>query len=77
MRELEPGLYSACCDNGLGTVRSTLTGIGAADLLLGRPSEISAHFLAEDEPARLAPSPFAEIGANLFLKWKEWRARQE
>lgn len=77
MRELEPGLFSACCDNGLGTVRSTLTGIGAADLAAGRTSEISAHFLSEDEPTKLAPSPFAEIGGNIYLKWKEWRARKE
>jgi glycine/D-amino acid oxidase-like deaminating enzyme len=77
MRELEPGLYSACCDNGLGTVRSTLTGIGAADLVLGRPSGIAAHFLAQEEPAKLVPSPFAEIGANLYFRWKEWRARRE
>ncbi|WP_254690614.1 NAD(P)/FAD-dependent oxidoreductase [Shinella daejeonensis] len=77
MRELEPGLFSACCDNGLGTVRSTLTGIGAADLLTGNLSEISAHFLAEDEPARLPSPPFAEIGATAYLKWREWRARRE
>lgn len=77
MRELEPGLYSACCDNGLGTVRSTLTGIGAADLVAGRTSEIAAHFLAEEEPARLVPPPFAAIGANAYLKWREWQARAE
>ena len=77
MRELEPGLFSACCDNGLGTVRSTLTGIGAADLALGKPSEIATHFLAEDDPTRLVPPPFAEIGANLYFRWKEWRARRE
>ncbi|CDN51926.1 NAD(P)/FAD-dependent oxidoreductase [Neorhizobium galegae] len=77
MRELEPNLFSACCDNGLGTVRSTLTGIGAADLLLRKQTEISAHFLAEEEPTKLMPSPFAEIGANLYFRWKEWRARAE
>lgn len=77
MRELEPGLFAACVDNGLGTVRSTLTGIGAADLLMNRPSEISAHFLSEDQPAKLVPSPFAEIGANIYFRWKEWRARDE
>nr|WP_298096173.1 FAD-binding oxidoreductase [uncultured Shinella sp.] len=76
-RELEPGLFAACGCNGLGTVRSTLMGIGAADLVTGNPSDISAHFLAEDEPAKLAPSPFAEIGANLYMKWREWQARQE
>lgn len=77
MRELEPGLYAACCDNGLGTVRSTLTGIAAADLAAGRPSAITAHFLAEEEPSRLVPRPFSEIGANLYLKWREWQARAE
>lgn len=77
MRELEPGLFSACVDNGLGTVRSTLTGIGAADLVMNRPSEISAHFLSEEPPSRLVPSPFAEIGANIYFRWKEWLAREE
>ena len=77
MAELEPGLFSACCCNGLGTVRSTLTGMAAADLAAGKPSDISAHFLAESEPAKLAPAPFAGIGANLYLKWREWQARRE
>jgi glycine/D-amino acid oxidase-like deaminating enzyme len=77
MRELEPGLFSACVDNGLGTVRSTLTGIGAADLVMNQQSETSAHFLAEAEPSKIVPSPFAEIGANLYFRWKEWLAREE
>ena len=77
MRELEPGLYSACADNGLGTVRSTLTGIGAADLAMRQKSKISDHFLAEKPAAKLVPSPFAQIGANVYFKWKEWRAREE
>ncbi|HSX75916.1 MAG TPA: FAD-binding oxidoreductase [Shinella sp.] len=77
MDELEPGLYSACGCNGLGTVRSTLMGMAAADLASGKPSDLSAHFLAEAEPAKLAPSPFAEIGANVYLKWREWQARRE
>ena len=77
MRELEPGLYAACGCNGLGTVRSTLLGIAAADMVLGRTSTIAEHFLAEDEPKKLAPRPFSTIGANLFLRYKEWRARAE
>jgi len=77
MRELEPGLFSACVDNGLGTVRSTLTGIAAADLVLNKQSEIAAHFLAEDAPTKLVPSPFADIGANIYFRWKEWRAQKE
>lgn len=77
MRELEPGLYSACVQNGLGTTRGTLTGIGAADLALGRSSEITHFFLAEAEPARLPPHPIDTIGANAYLRLKEWQARAE
>ena len=77
MRELEPGLYSACGCNGLGTVRSTLLGMAAADLVLKKRSSIAEHFLGEEEPRKLAPRPFSTIGANLFLRYKEWRARAE
>lgn len=77
MRELEPGLYSACVQNGLGTTRGTLTGIGAAELALGHTSEITRYFTAEAEPVRLPPHPFDTIGANAYLRWKEWQARAE
>ncbi|MBI1218605.1 MAG: FAD-dependent oxidoreductase [Rhodobacteraceae bacterium] len=77
MRALEPGLFSACVQNGLGTTRGTLTGIGAADLALGRESDITRFFAAEAEPARLPPHPFDTIGANAYLRWKEWQARAE
>lgn len=77
MRELEPGLYSACVQNGLGTTRGTLTGMGAADLAMGRQSDITRFFLAEAEPGRLPPHPVDSIGANAYLRWKEWQARSE
>ena len=77
MRELEPGLFSACVQNGLGTARGTLTGIGAAELACGRTSAVTDFFLAEDEPSRLPPHPFDTIGANAYLRWKEWQARLE
>ncbi len=77
MRQLEPGLYAACVDNGLGTTRSTLTGIGAAELLCGRTSAVTAFFAAEAEPSRLPPHPLDTIGANAYMRWKEWQARQE
>lgn len=77
MRELEPGLYAACVCNGLGTTRSTLTGIAAAELASGRDSAITRHFLAEDPPARLPPPPLSTIGATAVLRWREYRARDE
>ncbi|MCV0428367.1 MAG: FAD-binding oxidoreductase, partial [Roseibium sp.] len=77
MRELEDGVFSGCVQNGLGTARGTLTGIGAAELACGIGSEITRHFGAEARPRRLPPQPFREIGANLVLRWKEWRAAKE
>jgi glycine/D-amino acid oxidase-like deaminating enzyme len=77
MRELERGLYSACVENGLGTTRGTLTGIGAAELACAVTSDITGHFTAEAEPTQLPPPPISTIGANLYLRWREWRAGNE
>lgn len=77
MRELEPGLFSACVCNGLGTARGTLYGIGAAELACGQTSDITGFFLGEDEPVKLPPHPFDTIGANAYMRWKEWQARLE
>ncbi|HRK43208.1 MAG TPA: FAD-dependent oxidoreductase, partial [Gemmobacter sp.] len=76
-RELEPGLFSACVQNGLGTARGTLTGIAAAEMASGVITDLTRHFSAEALPPRLPPQPFSTIGANAFLRWKEWRAAAE
>ncbi|WP_269585931.1 NAD(P)/FAD-dependent oxidoreductase [Roseibium sp. Sym1] len=77
MRELEKGVFSGCVQNGLGTARGTLTGIGAAELACGVSSDITRHFEREARPKKLPPQPFREIGANALLRWKEWRAAEE
>jgi len=77
MREIEQNLFSGCVQNGLGTARGTLTGIGAAELACGVTSDITQHYSAEDRPRRLPPQPFQQLGANALLRWKEWRARDE
>ncbi|MFC3057397.1 NAD(P)/FAD-dependent oxidoreductase [Paenirhodobacter populi] len=74
---LDEDLFAACVCNGLGTTRSTLTGIAAAEAALGHDSAITRFFAAQHLPARLPPAPLAQIGANLFIRWKEWRARKE
>jgi glycine/D-amino acid oxidase-like deaminating enzyme len=76
-KELEPGLFAATVCNGLGTARSTLTGIAAAELAMGQTSDATRHFVAEAPPTKLPPKPFSTIGANVFLRWKEWRAGRE
>lgn len=75
--ELEPGLFSACAQNGLGTARGTLTGVAAAEMAMGANSDISRFFSAEAQPTRLPPQPFQEIGANLVLRYREWQARAD
>ena len=77
MGPLEDGVFSACVQNGLGTARGTMTGMGAAELASGVESAITRHFAAEDQPSKLPPEPFSTIGANAYLRWKGWRAGAE
>ena len=77
IQELEPGLFSACCQNGLGTAKGTFAGGLAADLALGRPSQALSRALAADATARLPPAAIAKLGANLYLRWQERNARGE
>ena len=77
MRQIDQGIYSACVQNGLGTARGTLTGIGAAELACDMTSDIADHFTAEPRPTPLPPQPFRQIGANALLRYKEWKARQD
>lgn len=77
MKPLEEGVYSACVQNGLGTARGTMTGMGAAEMAMGVDSDITRYFMAEADPTRLPPRPFSTIGANAYLRWKEWRAGAE
>lgn len=75
--EVEPGLYSACCCNGLGTVKSTLAGMMAADLATGTGSVDLSRFMDQPAPKRLPPRPVAWLGANAVIRWQEMRAGRE
>lgn len=75
--ELDQGLFSACCQNGLGTAKGTLAGGLAAELALGGTSSALDRALNADLPKRLPPEPFARVGANMILKLQERRAGRE
>lgn len=77
VKELDRNLFSACVQNGLGTVRGTLTGIAAAELACGQPSDIAQHFAAEPEPTKLLPPPLSTLGANAYLRVREAMIRSE
>ncbi|WP_224825172.1 FAD-binding oxidoreductase [Cognatishimia sp. MH4019] len=75
--ELDEGLYSACCQNGLGTAKGTLAGGLAAELAIGQSSPALKRALGAADPSRLPPVPIAKLGAALHLRWNEWRAGRE
>ncbi len=72
--EIDRGVIAACCQNGLGTTKGTLSGRLAVDLALGANDPMIADLLAQDKPSRLPPEPFATIGANAKLWWFKHRA---
>ena len=75
--ELEAGLYSACCQNGLGTVQGTLAGILAAEQASEYSSKYLKQTLSQPQPSRLPPEPLASIGANIIMRWGEFKAGRE
>ena len=75
--QLEDGLYSACLQNGLGTVKGTLHGMAIAEMCLKHPSTIVDELLAEPAPKRLPPEPISEVAATIRLKLGERAAGRE
>ncbi len=75
--EVDEGLFSACCQNGLGAARGTSSGMLAAELASDRMSDHLRYMLDQPGPSRLPPEPIASIGANAVLRWGEFRAGAE
>lgn len=75
--KLDDGIFAACCQNGLGTTRGTLTGMAVAEMATGRQTVRTDFFSGEDDPQLLPPPPISTIGANAVLRWKEYKAKQE
>lgn len=75
--EVEDSVYSAVCQNGLGTTKGTLAGMAAAELATDTESWRVDALLGYDEPQKLPPEPFMYIGANAYLRWHHFRARGE
>ena len=76
--EVARNVFSACCQNGLGAARGTLSGMAAAEMALQhQPCEAADGLRAHATPQRLPPEPLAWIGANAYMRYKEWRAGAE
>ena len=75
--EVAEGLFSACCQNGLGTAKGTLSGMLAAEAALGRQNALLDQIRAQPAPDRLPPEPLSWLGANAALRYRELRAGAE
>ena len=75
--EIKPNLFSACCQNGLGTAMGTLSGKLAAEQAFGHSSNSLEIMSNSAAPKRLPPEPFASLGANAYMRWAEFKAGAE
>lgn len=75
--EVEDGLFSACCQNGLGTAKGTLHGMLTADLASGHRSDLLDEVLAQPAPKQLPPKLLTFLGANAVMRWGEFKAGRE
>jgi glycine/D-amino acid oxidase-like deaminating enzyme len=75
--EVSERMYSACCENGIGTVKSTLAGMLIVDLAAGSNNSLLADMLSYAAPKRLYPEPFMTLGARTQLWWTHQRAGRE
>jgi len=75
--ELAQNLFSACCQNGLGTVKGTLAGMLAAELGTGHDGPVLRRMLKSPRPRKLPPEPLAWLGVNGVMRWKEYLAGEE
>lgn len=75
--EVDEGLFSACCQNGLGATKGTAGGIIAAEQAVGSGLSLMPDYVPDAAPKRLMPEPFMWLGANAVMRWKEHRAGRE
>ncbi|MGY0613780.1 NAD(P)/FAD-dependent oxidoreductase [Vibrio sp. FJH11] len=75
--EVENRVFAASCQNGLGTVKGTLSGMMAAELAVSKRSPNLEEFIRHETPKKLPPEPFLSVGANMTMRWKEWLAGKE
>lgn len=75
--EVEENLYSACCENGLGTVKSTLAGVMAAELATGTHSAFLDRFSQAPGPSKLPPKILTKLGVSSVIGWQAFRAGRE
>ncbi len=72
--EIDERVFSACCCNGLGSVKGTLAGMLIAEMATRSGNPLIADMLAYDQPRRLYPEPLMSAGVRSAIWWRERRA---
>ena len=76
--EVTDHVYSACCQNGLGTTKGVVAGVIAAEMACEQGSDsLMPDFRQEALPKKLLPEPLMTIGARTYLKIRDWRAGKD
>jgi glycine/D-amino acid oxidase-like deaminating enzyme len=75
--EVDEGIFSACCQNGLGTAKGTAIGVITAEKITGTVNSLIPDFVDEEAPKKLMPKPFMWFGVNSYMRWKELMAGKE
>ena len=75
--EIEPGLYAAVCQNGLGTVQGTLVGMLIAEYATHSNNPMIHELLNFDPPQKLYPQPLMTLAAKSHLWWRQQRAGRD
>ena len=75
--EVDDRVYTAVCQNGLGTVKGTLAGMLIAEYAAKVENPLVAEMLANAKPRKLFPEPFMTLGAKTALWWRQQRAGAE
>lgn len=75
--EVEDGVFSACCQNGLGTAKGTAIGVITAEQAAGAKNSIIPAYTKEEAPTKLPPKPLMYLGANGYMRWKELLAGKD
>ncbi len=76
--EVTDNIFSACCQNGLGTTKGVVAGVIAAEMACDqRGDSLMPDFRKEALPQKLLPEPLMTIGARTYLKIRDWRAGKD
>jgi glycine/D-amino acid oxidase-like deaminating enzyme len=77
MDELDTGLFTASCQNGLGTAMGTHNGVLVAEFATGMTSSMLDFAKSVEAPQKLPPKIVTYFAANAYIKWQEYKAGAE